>query len=56
VKNNFPGFLGNHPAELDGYFEIAEVVFDALLKIVPAGLPVRMSFPFAVFGRSPCPL
>ena len=32
VKNNFPVFLGNHPAELDGYFEIAEVIFDTLLR------------------------
>jgi hypothetical protein len=25
VKNNLPGFLGNHPAERDGDFEIADV-------------------------------
>ena len=26
-------FLGNHHAELDGYFEIAEVIIDTILRI-----------------------
>jgi hypothetical protein len=28
VKNNFPFLLGNHPTELEGYFEMTEVIFD----------------------------
>jgi uncharacterized membrane protein len=32
VENNFAVFLDNHPAELDGYLEIAEVVSERLLS------------------------
>jgi hypothetical protein len=31
VKNTFPVFVGNHPAERDGNFQIEEVIFDASL-------------------------
>jgi len=34
----FSVFLGNHPAELDGYFVIAEVRFDTLTRIAEADL------------------
>jgi hypothetical protein len=35
VKNNFPAFHGNHPAERDG--DIVEVIFDALLSWTAPG-------------------
>jgi hypothetical protein len=46
-QNNCPVFLaiialGNHPTELDGYFEIAEVIFETLLNLSAAPLATNL--------------